>query len=202
MTKERKVRFTAFEKLSPEGRALVLAGAADDSKLNDIHRGLAEATGEKIAAGSLHRFVAAWRVHRDRERRAQQHARNLVAAIKEANLDSADLGESLITQSLLENLDDAGSLDLKTALSLNARHVELQNKKRELDQKDEKITLARQQLEIANKRIEAQQRRLAEVKQKARQVERSLGKNKDLTPEIKTAIRELYGLAGEEAHAA
>lgn len=210
MARKRHVRFNAFLGLSPAGKSVVYQGIDEDWTQKKIQQRLEEATSEKIANGSLSRFVIHYRTKRDQERSAQLHVNRLIAAVEEGKVDAIETTRAFLNQAMVE-LIDAGDaqLDAETVMRLTRMFEDLQLEKGNLAVKQDKLDVVREQLELAKRqakiverRLEEKERQLEAVRNKAKQAQEKLTRRKDLPADVKRDIRSIYGLASGESDAA
>ena len=203
MARKRHVRFNAFLGLSAEGQNVVLRGIDEDWTQKQIQQRLEEATGEKIANGSLSRFVVYWRTKRDEERAAQTHVNRIVTAVKKGNVDAIDAAETLLNQAVVELIHEGGAqMEAETVLRLNRQSAEYRLREKQIDLKQDELELAKRQAEIAERRLQAKEKQLKAVRHKAKQTQTKLARRTDLPADVKRDIRSTYGLASQEKDAA
>ena len=171
----RRVRFQAFDNLSSEGQAAVLHGLNEDWPQRKIQAHLEAETGETISNGSLGRFVQWWREQRKQERQAQQFAQQTIDAMKAGKIDAQDMGESMIMQAMLQNMDNAKDLDAEKSMRLNMQYIKSRQRQRAIElaerQKDAELELQRERLKLAEQQLDVQRQRL---KERARDVVREV----------------------------
>lgn len=200
--KERKVRFPGYDRLSEAGKALLEKAVEQDWTLRQTQVELMTHTEDKIANGSLGRWMQWRREQKEREKWAAHQVHALTAAIKQNDLMAVDTVHALAVSGLLEQIGQLHSVPPDKLMKIVLGFNELQQKTRALDQKDRELERLQVALELEQRKTEALVARAKALREQAKEAQQAVSKSKDLTDEQKQKIREMYGLVDEVGKAA
>jgi len=202
-----------FDGLSPEGQAIVRAGAEDKTKtLEAIRSELQAATGEEISTGALHRWITEQRLAAKLER--QEATRDAVLASFRANPDgkAAKMLSLLLEEALLQKVDFStkeadellAELRAQQKMELAHRKVELgeqlvEAEKMKADAAQKKAEAALIQATAAMKRAELLERKLSDASKELQHAEKQASPDGGVPVEAIRRIRALFGITDEEA---
>jgi len=122
---------------------------------------------------------------------------------KEEYFEQVDLPVSkmVIAHGLLVNIDQAGDMPLSKLLAEQRRYSELKLKGKKLELLERDIARKDEELALAKKKLEREAERAAKVAAAAKEAAAAADASRDLSPELKRKIRDVYGLASQEAAA-
>lgn len=192
----RYVRFGAFDRLSEEGKLVVLRGVEADWAQQRIQDELAKATGESISNGALGRFVQHWRTQAQQMDRLEKAADRVLRAAKQNDIEAEELGAAMIAQGLMAQQDEVGAMEPRDLLRLNRDMAKLaiERKKLELDAK--KVEAVERQLALKEAQLEAQRQKAAAIAAEAERAEQMMAAGTAVSAETLRKIREqIYGLS-------
>jgi hypothetical protein len=199
---ERYKRFSAYERLSDAGKAVLAEAVEQDWTIEQTHRALFDATQEVIANGSLGRWIKFQRDLRELEIFSGKQIKGWIEAVGEQNPEAIELLEAMAKDGLANQLSTLRAADPKllTATVLKIEGLRLQ--KRALDQKDAELARLQADLELKRQKTEALAARAKEMREQAAAAQKAVSNSKDLTDEQKRKIKDLYGLLDEVEKAA
>ncbi len=196
---KRHSRFTAFMSLSPKGQTIVIAGAKADKPQRQIQKELKEATGEEFSNGAISRFIKVWREQEEQAKAADAQANRIIRAMKANQVEGEELAEALIKQAMFENMDAAGNISLEKSIPLQIRMMDIELKKRNVAATEKRLEVLERETEIKQRKIDTQERELKAMRNKAKKAQREIVTRKDLPADVVRRLREVYGIADEEA---
>lgn len=195
----RKVRFSAFDRLSDEAKAVVYEGLENDWTQQKIQAQILVRTGEKISNGALGRFVQNWRRAREQEKKVQLAADKALKAAKGNAEDADELASNLIMLGMMAQLDEAGEIPVTKLITEQRRYAMLRVHQQKLELEKQRIENLERQLELSEKKLAAEMERREKLKAEAERAVKVAEKTKTLPPEVMQEIRSIYGLASEGA---
>jgi len=199
MAGDRKVRFSAYDKLSEAGKRLLEEAVEKDWTIAKTQFELAANNDEdRIANGSLGRWMKWRRDEKEREKWANHQVHALTSAIKANDLMATEVAHSLAVSGLLEQVGSLHQVAPEKLIRLILGFNELQQKSRALDQKDAELARLQEQVDLQKRKTEALAARAKAIRERQKETERAVSKSKDIPADVKKRIREdLYGLAAE-----
>lgn len=202
MAGERYKRFSAFDKLSDAGKAVLAEAVEKDLTIDETHRALYAATEEVIANGSLGRWMKFQRDLRDLEVLSGRQTAAWIEAVQAGDVDATEMVKAMAQEGLQDQLSWIRAADPNKLADLILKIEGLNLKKRALDQKDAELSRLQADLELRRQKTEALASRAKAMREKAAEAQKAVSKSKDLTADQKQKIREMYGLMDEVGNAA
>jgi hypothetical protein len=183
-----KFAHKATDHLSEAAWQIILAGFAAAKTYRAIVAEVKQKTGERVAERTLARRAVEWRREEARRAAAREHARNLVAAVKENNLAAPEILVAMATDQLLMDPDSFRKADPIDIQRTNLEAEKLRIKREELEVKKRQVAIDEQKLAL----IKDRQAKLAAETER---LEEKAAKGEQLTTEEIARIRQqVYGL--------